>query len=191
MLAFIFVSPITFSDSSAKRTNLSIMGAKLYYKDTLTKSGKTVYREFKSFSDDKYWSKPKKVDLKLLLKNSGNREALYLKVMPELYFLVGKKIDGENYPSLTKLSSHSELKDLLKTNNRVWVWNRTLGKFAHRSLQAKKEVNVYINNMDISYPYYASDYTIYGFAVRVFVSSKWFDTAYKDNVKDFIFYYSM
>lgn len=168
--------------------DVEIVSIKLLYDDNETTQGKTVRRELKKYSDGAYWSKPEKVDIIVEVLNRDKSKKVSVKLMPELYFLV-KAVARSSYPSIkTNLLGRKEKAEELKsvTGQPVWIWNRVLESRPPVKMPPNKKMTIVFKNVDISNPYYATDYNVIAFNVRVFAKLlRKKDSDYANNVKDY------
>jgi hypothetical protein len=77
------------------------------------------------------------------------------------------------------------------TKEPVWVWIKTLGsKPLPEILPGRKETLIF-ENLDVRNEYYATDYTIHAFAIRVFAEprDRDADTNLNNNVREKIVLY--
>jgi hypothetical protein len=161
--------------------DLAISWLKVTYKDDVTESGKIIIRELTSLQDDTFWSKPTKVDVEVVIENKGETPNLFIGITPELYYLV--KPENTKFPPMK-----GELRSL--TNKPTWVWIRTLASDAIRELKPGETKKLKFTELDIRNTYYATDYQVHAFAIRVFVKSKkGEDNNFSNNVKEWIVSY--
>jgi hypothetical protein len=98
-----------------------------------------------------------------------------------LYYLV--KPENTKFPPMK-----GELRSL--TNKPTWVWVRTLASDAIRELKPGETKKLKFTELDIRNTYYATDYQVHAFAIRVFVKpKKGEDKNFSNNVKEWIVSY--
>jgi len=174
--------------TNAYAVDVEIASIKLMYDDNKTTRGKTVRRELKRFDHDTYWSKPRRVDIIIEVLNRGNTKKVSVRLMPELYFLV-QAVARSSYPSIkTNLLGLKEKAKELKSVTRqpVWIWNRVLESRPPVKIPPNEKMTVVFKGIDISNPYYATDYNFLAFNVRVFAELlRVKDSDYTNNVADY------
>ena len=183
-LAFLCIAGV------GRAEDLAVVSVKVTYRDDMTNPGKVTVRELVRFDDNDYWSKPELVDLEVVVENRGSTPAHYVRVRPELYFLLAVD-SASHYPSLTALGPAKsepvvELKDIAQ--GPVWVWNRTFpGQVPpFRTLEPGERKQLQFSDLNIASRYYATNYGIKAIAIRVFVDSRRStDSDHSNNVRDF------
>jgi hypothetical protein len=185
---FIFTVIIFAHAVNAQTDDIAISSVKVTYQDDQTTPGKVVVRPLKSFQDNTFWSKPDKVNITVEISNNGSKEASFISVTPELYFLLERTEDSKFPPIRTTFSKvkTSELKSIAK--GPIWVWNRTLSSSPIPGLTPGQKTILEFKDMDISNPYYATDYQVLALAIRVFAQPRdeSADKNYSNNVVDYI-----
>src|SRR2546426_11281469 len=127
--------------------DVRVSSLKIAYKDTVSVPGKTFVRELKSFQDDRYWSKPTKIDIAVQVKNEDKDDALFVVVVPEMYVLLDK-VPGSKFVPLKmgKLAEDHNLRGVAELKSTmtgpVWVWNRRWNDNPIRELKPGQEMKV-------------------------------------------------
>lgn len=172
--------PVAFSAG-----DLELKSLKIEYFDKVTNSKSPVYRELTRFDDNDYWSKPKKVNLIVTVKNIGDKRIKF-KLSPQLYFLM-EAYKGLPYSMSDK---HKDLKSIAEFP--VWVWNSTHFVFgAPVKLQPKEEKIITIENFNLEQLTQVSkEYQKSAFAIRVFTSiyPRRSDKNLENNIIEKVFY---
>jgi hypothetical protein len=170
----------------SQASDLSVVSVKLMYKDNHT-STKAVYREFKEYTEEPYWSKPESIDVIVTVKNSGDDKMRFM-LQPELYVLL-KKNPQATYPRMN--TKEADLKNT--TDKPVWIWNRSDYAGGFQNIEQNEQKTIIIKNIGIQFYFTPTEYIIEGIAIRVFANVSTAqggkDTNNTNNISEALIYY--